>query len=56
MKIDRLILMSCSDSISRTYFHYNVVASYIEDKENSALVARVLAAIYSSKQEAQLQE
>lgn len=56
MKVDRLILMSCSDSISRTYFQYNVVASYIEDKNNSALVARVLAALYSSKQEAELQE
>ena len=48
--------MSCSDSISRTYFQYNVVANYIDDRDNSALVARLLAAIYSSKQESEHME
>lgn len=51
MKVDTLILMSGTDTISRSYFQYNVVASHIESNEHSALVTRVLAAMYTHIQE-----
>ncbi|MHA2394412.1 MAG: hypothetical protein ACXAEX_20940 [Promethearchaeota archaeon] len=43
--------MSCVDTINRTIFQYNVVASYTDDQMGSALYARIIAALYSQIQE-----
>ncbi len=48
--------MSCSDTIYKTNFQYNVVASYIERNNSFNLYARILAALYSQRHEAEAED
>ncbi|MFX0064781.1 MAG: hypothetical protein ACFFC7_21615 [Candidatus Hermodarchaeota archaeon] len=48
--------MSCVDTINRTIFQYNVVASYNDEQMGAALYARIIAALYSQMNESRAED